>query len=337
MGTVEVSIHDSQWPSRWRRALGACLRNRTVDARFHYESPAQTAAWLALHESHSPARLDPAVAKIYPDAVSRCLARGPRPARLASLGCGGGQKDIEALRASGASAYAAIDASPGMVIEALDRVRAALPAVTARGLVADLHATGDIASWLGETLPRHEPTLWLGFGIVPNLPAPEIPHLLGSLLRHADDALLLGANLIPGRDPEAEMAAILPQYDNQPTRRWLALLPGSLGIPAAPADLQFSLLAPDNGRPWRVAVELPIRLDCRVPLPGESITLAAGESLTLFVSNRFTPDDIASLAEMAGLRIAASMIAPSKEEGVFEIRSAGPPTAFGLRRPDSPR
>ncbi len=117
MSVADISVHESVWPSRWRTSLIDCLRRRSLDARFHYESPAQTGAWLALHEAHSPARSDPAVARLYPDAIGGCLSRMPAPARLASLGCGGGQKDLDVLCACGASAYAAIDVAPGMVID----------------------------------------------------------------------------------------------------------------------------------------------------------------------------------------------------------------------------
>lgn len=321
VSAIEISFHESQWPSRWRAAIVACLRDRVFDARFHYESPSQAAAWLALHESHSPARLDPDVARLYPDAIAGCLSRMPSPTCLVSLGCGGGKKDLDVLRRSGASAYAAIDASPGMVIETLDRVRANLPSLVARGLVADVRAADAIASWARDTFPFEGPVLWLAFGIVPNIPAPEIPALLRAFVRLPHDRVLLGANLIPGQNPAAEMAAILPQYDNNPTRRWLAILPQSLGIPASPGDIRFDILPPKTGHPWRIEANLLIRNDCALQLFGESIALSAEERLRLFFSNRFSPEDIGTIAQAAGLRLATSTISPSAEEGVFEIRS----------------
>jgi uncharacterized SAM-dependent methyltransferase len=320
VSTIGIAFHESQWPSQSRAAILACLRGRAFDPRFHYESPSQTAAWLALHESHSPARRDPAVARLYPDAIAGCLSRMPSPACLVSLGCGAGNKDLDVLRRSGAPAYAAIDASPGMVIGTLARIRAELPSVVARGLVADVRAADAIASWARDTFPSEAPVLWLAFGIVPNIPAPEIPALLRAFARHPHDRILLGANLIPGKIPDAEMAAILPQYDNGPTRRWLALLPQSLGIPASPEEIRFEVLPPQLGHPWRVEASLRIRNDCSLQLFGESIVLSAGERLSLFFSNRFSPQNIDSIAQTAGLRLATTTISPSTEEGVFEIR-----------------
>ncbi len=319
MPVADISVHESVWPSRWRSSLIDCLRRRAFDARFHYESPAQTAAWLALHEAHSPARSDPAVARLYPDAIADSVSRMPAPARLASLGCGGGQKDLDVLRACGAPAYAAIDVAPGMVIEALNRVRSRLSTVAARGLVADLHAIQAIASWTRDAFREPGPTLWLAFGIVPNIPAAEIPGILRALLAHAEDRLLLGANLIPGPNPQAEMRAILPQYDNDITRRWLALLPQSLGIPAAPEDIRFAVIPPDGALPWRIEATLPVQKNCQISLFGECLQLPGAEPFRLFFSNRFTPDDLRNMAEAAGCQITASRIAPSREEGVFEI------------------
>lgn len=319
MSVADISVHESVWPSRRRTSLIDCLRRRSLDARFHYESPAQTGAWLALHEAHSPARSDPAVARLYPDAIGGCLSRMPAPARLASLGCGGGQKDLDVLCACGASAYAAIDVAPGMVIEAINRVRAHLPSVAASGLVADLHAIQAIAAWTRGAFRPKGPTLWLAFGIVPNIPANEIPGFLRALLTHPEDRLLLGANLIPGSNPQAEMGDLLPQYDNETTRRWLVLLPQSLGIPAAPEDIRFAVIPPDGALPWRIEATLPIRSNCQISIHGECLHLHAAEPLRLFFSNRFTPDEIRNMASAAGCQIAASRIAPSREEGVFEV------------------
>ena len=258
MPVADISVHESVWPSRWRSSLIDCLRRRAFDARFHYESPAQTAAWLALHEAHSPARSDPAVARLYPDAIGGCLSRMRAPARLASLGCGGGQKDLDVLRACGAPAYAAIDVAPGMVIEALRRIRANLPTVATRALVADLRANQAIASWTLGAFRAQGPTLWLAFGIVPN-------------------------------------------------------------IPAAPEDIRFAVIPPDGALPWRIEATLPVQKNCQISLHGDCLLLPADEPLRLFFSNRFTPDEICNMASAAGCQVAASRIAPSREDGVFEV------------------
>lgn len=320
MPAPEIFLHDSYSPSRRQTRLCGCLRRRTLDASFHYESPAQVAAWLELHEASSPARRDPAVAAIYGAAIRESLERGTPPSGIASLGCGGGWKDLIALRAAPGAAYAAIDASRGMVAEALAHARDALPGISARGLVADLADARGVARWTFDSggLPGG-PVLWLAFGIVPNLPAADIPLLFDALLRKPGDRCLVGANLIPGRDPAAEMAAVLPQYDNAPTRRWLALLPRDLGLPVSPDEIALRTVPSDGAAPARFEAVWTAPRSCATTCHGERFAFASHEELRLFFSNRFTPWQVEELARAAGLCLLRSTISPAGDEGVFEI------------------
>lgn len=98
--TVNVEIHRSQFPDRLQSELAGCLRARRINHKFHYESPKQVQRWLALHEAHSPARTDPGVDLIYAEACDKVadqLADAPA-VHVISLGCGGGQKDLQMLR-----------------------------------------------------------------------------------------------------------------------------------------------------------------------------------------------------------------------------------------------
>ncbi len=98
--TVNVEIHRSQFPNRLQSELAGCLRTLRVNHKFHYESHKQVQRWLALHEAHSPARTDPRVEQIYADAfgeVADQLVDAPA-LHVISLGCGGGQKDLQLLR-----------------------------------------------------------------------------------------------------------------------------------------------------------------------------------------------------------------------------------------------
>jgi len=317
---LDITFHRSQWPASRRAALNACICRRRMDARFHYESPEQIAAWLEVHESHSPARSDPAVSRLYADAVAASDAGGHRPACLASVGCGYGHKDLDSLRAIGAGAYAAIDAGQGMVAQAMARIKAALPGIIVRGLVADVANAEGMAAWLRAVFPAQESVLWLAYGIVPNIPAPEIPAVLRALVQSRRDRILVGANLIPGQDPPAEMAAILPQYDNPATRRWLAILPQSLGIPIRPDDIHYEVLPPVHGHPWRIRAGAAIKDACVIAPSEEPMAIRAGENFELFFSNRFTPGDIDTIAKTAAMHVGRSHIAPARNEGVFEIR-----------------
>ncbi len=98
--TVNVEIHRSQFPDRLQAELADCLRARRINHKFHYESHKQVQRWLALHDEHSPARADPGVEQIYAkafDDLAEQLADAPA-VHVISLGCGGGQKDLQLLR-----------------------------------------------------------------------------------------------------------------------------------------------------------------------------------------------------------------------------------------------
>ena len=97
---IPVNVHSSQFPETVQGELLESLRTREINHKFHYESPKQVQRWLALHEAHSPARTDPGVDLIYAEACDKVadqLADAPA-VHVISLGCGGGQKDLQMLR-----------------------------------------------------------------------------------------------------------------------------------------------------------------------------------------------------------------------------------------------
>ena len=100
MPAATVTIHPSQFPEKVRRDLLDSLRRREVNHKFHYDSPKQTAKWLALHQLYSPSRHDADCEAIY-DAAFRTVAKQEAANRvhLVGLGCGGGQKDTQIGRA----------------------------------------------------------------------------------------------------------------------------------------------------------------------------------------------------------------------------------------------
>jgi len=51
MALANVTIHSSQFPENVRRDLLDCLRARSVNSKFHYDSWKQAQKWLALHEA----------------------------------------------------------------------------------------------------------------------------------------------------------------------------------------------------------------------------------------------------------------------------------------------
>ena len=74
--TLAIDFHDSQWPDAVAERLVADLREGQIPGRFLYDSPAQSARWLAYHEAWSPARTDSDVqSRMMPCSTRRSSAR----------------------------------------------------------------------------------------------------------------------------------------------------------------------------------------------------------------------------------------------------------------------
>ena len=227
---VHVRIHPSQFPENVRRDLLASLRTRRVNHKFHYDSVKQTQKWLALHEAHSPARYDAKVLSTYELAFAEAAAQiKPRQIHVIGLGCGGGQKDVQlikALKSRGKKiAYTPCDVSVAMVLVARQVAQSLVPEAQCFPFVCDLATADDLPAAL---VNRH-PSLVTFFGMIPNFEPGQILPKLASLLR-AEDYLLFSANLAPGKNYAAGMEKILPQYDNPLTRDWLTAFLFDLGV-----------------------------------------------------------------------------------------------------------
>src|SRR5918996_1606927 len=124
MDTVaQVTVHESEFPEANAALLREGLRARSLSQKFLYQSPAQTARWLALHRAYSPAISDPDCLRIYAEAFAAAASASREPiSHVVSLGCGGGQKDVRlllALRGAGRTViYTPADTSVAMVLTA---------------------------------------------------------------------------------------------------------------------------------------------------------------------------------------------------------------------------
>src|ERR1041385_2748548 len=130
---VRVEIHPSQFPERVRAALRENLRARRVNHKFHYDSVKQTMKWLELHQAYSPSRTDPDCAAVYNrsfDAVTEKIQSGQ--VHLVGLGCGGGQKDVQLIKAlqkrNREVCYSPVDVSVAMVLIARQAALESVPA-----------------------------------------------------------------------------------------------------------------------------------------------------------------------------------------------------------------
>ena len=322
MSLVNVAIHSSQFPEKVRRDLLESLRTRAVNHKFHYDSVKQTQKWLALHQIHSPSRNDADCAAIY-DRGFEAAAKNieSKQVHLIGLGCGGGQKDARLLRLLKARDkevfYTACDVSTAMVLTARETALAAVPAENCFPLVCDLSGTDELSGVFNQQNTQHATRLTTFFGMIPNFEPDMILPKLASLIGKGD-WLLCSANLAPGRDYQAGVEKILPQYDNSLTRDWLLAFLLDLGVEAGDGELRFAI--EDVNTLKRVVARFHFQRSRTVAVDGDRFEFRAGESIRLFFSYRYTPELVRAYLGRHGLTVLDQWVTQSEEEGVFLCR-----------------
>jgi uncharacterized SAM-dependent methyltransferase len=321
---VQVAIHASQFPESVAGDLRESLRSRQVNHKFHYDSPRQTAQWLALHAAYSPSRTDADCARAYDLSFQAAAARlRARCVHVVGLGCGGGHKDtrlLELLRNSGQAVfYTPSDVSTAMVLVARQRALAVIPAANCFPLVCDLASAGDLPAVMEEHAVAGAARLFTCFGLLPNFEPPVLLPRLASLVRPGD-WLLLSANLAPGPDYAAGVRRILPLYDNAPTRDWLMTFLLDLGVQPGDGSLRFGVEEdPAGGGLKRVAARFHFARPREVRVDPDQFEFRAGDSIRLFFSYRHTPARVRALLAPHGLQVLDQWITRSADEGVFLV------------------
>jgi uncharacterized SAM-dependent methyltransferase len=238
---------------------------------------------------------------------------------VVGLGCGGGQKDTRLLKLLSSAgkeiSYTPCDVATAMVLVARRATLAMVPVDKCFPFVCDLAEANDLSA----TLPTHHPSLITFFGMIPNFEPDVILLQLASLLR-PQDWLLFSANLAPGTDYAAGVEKILPQYDNPPTREWLLTFLLDLGVERGDGELRFQIEVDAASGLRRVAAHFHFTRPRRIEIEAESFAYAAGESIQLFFSYRYTPERVRALLASHGLEVCDSWLAASAEEGVFLCR-----------------
>ncbi len=317
---VNVAIHASQSPENVRRDLLESLRTRRVNHKFHYDSVKQTNKWLALHQVHSPSRNDRDCAATYNRAfASAAKAITSKVVHLIGLGCGGGQKDtrlLKLLKAAGKTiSYTPSDVSVAMTLVAQQAALDVLPSGKIFPLVCDLATADDLS---GLFTHRPSPTAYriiTFFGMIPNFEPNDILPKLAALMRRGD-SLLFSANLAPGRNYEAGVKKVLPQYDNELTRDWLLTFLLDLGAERSDGELNFKAER-GVGALRRIVARFRFRKARSLMVEGRPIRFLAGETVRLFFSYRYTPELIRAELAKHGLLVCDQWITKSEEEGVF--------------------
>jgi len=316
--TASITIHKSQFPENVRRDLRTSLRTRRVNHKFYYDSVKQAQKWLALHQMHSPSRNDENVRAIYTASFKAAAAKiKSRRVHVIGLGCGGGQKDarlIQLLKAHGKEiSYTPCDVSTAMVLIARKAALAVVPGKNCFPFVCDLATADNLQKHL---VTRH-PSLVTFFGMIPNFEPREILLKLASLVR-PNDFLLFSANLAPGKNYDAGVERILPQYDNDLTRDWLMTFLFDLGVERRDGELRFTI---EDGQLdlKRVVARFHFRRPRRIEI-SEAFNFKIRDSIQLFFSYRYTPERVQMILAKNGLEVCEQLIAKSEEEGAFLCR-----------------
>ncbi|MGO9199249.1 MAG: L-histidine N(alpha)-methyltransferase [Limisphaerales bacterium] len=335
---VQVAIHCSQFPENVARDLKESLRSRQINHKFHYDSLKQTRKWLALHQAYSPSRTDADCARVYDLSFEAAAGRlSASRVHVVGLGCGGGRKDtrlLELLRDSGKEVfYTPSDVSPAMVLVARQTALGVIAEANCFPLVCDLASAGDLPAALEEHAVAGAARLFTFFGMMPNFePSVILPRLAG--LARPEDWLLLSANLAPGPDYCAGVRAILPLYDNEPTRDWLLAFLPDVGVEPEDGLLRFEVEEEPVGSGLkRIAATFHFARPRGVQVDSDLFEFRAGDSLRLFFSYRHTPALIGALLAPHGLEVAGQWVAPSGQEGVFLVSASSSRAATGTGGP----
>jgi uncharacterized SAM-dependent methyltransferase len=280
-----------------------CLKQGRVNPKFHYETRRQSELWLKVHEQFAPPEDVSGLYKGTGQYLSQLIK--PDHLTLVGLGCGGGEKDISILRElpDGVN-FIPTDVSIPLVQAVAQRAnRDGL--CTGVALAFDIFSTENVLNFMGSHLSRHN--IFTSFGLIPNFGPQEIFPKLYSLLK-SEDYLLLSANLAPeGIDK------VLWQYDNQPTKDWLAQFLHRFGQA--------------NGR-VTITTERSQQLDfisARFIFSSTSI-LRSGvnefvfepdDQIDLFTSYRYTEDSLKTTLSEHRIDVVKAFISQNGEEGVF--------------------
>jgi hypothetical protein len=295
-----------------------------VPASFHYETPRQARLWRALHEAVSPAGQAGAAWGLYEQAAEAVVSRLPEGEVLViGLGCGSGRKDcrvLEACRARGKRAhYLPVDVSLPLVLTAAE---AAAPLVETGGgriwpVVTDLMAEEDWGAWWQGEFPAGVACILTFYGMLPSLAPEEARACLQRWLRPGC-WLMLSANLIPAGEGADALKGVLPQYDNDFTRRWLSVFLEDVGVPLSSGSLRF-FCERYQGSPAVPAVVAEWQFHEPVEIRGEEgvVYYEAQERLRMLASYRYLPEQVEEVVQPLGQRVIASWVDRDAGEGVF--------------------
>ena len=301
---MKAIVHPSQLPAQVELERADCLRQGIVAAKFHYQTKRQSDLWLELHRRYAQSK---SMTQPYADAAQSLAADWPHPdGTLIALGCGGGKKDVAIFKVlPNGTRFLATDVSKPLVLEASQRACEYNRSAVENPLVFDLATADDLPKFLGRYSRRKR--IFTFFGVLPNFPPEHILPQLRLLLKPGDQ-LVLSANLAPNG-----MENILQQYNNQPTRDWLAEFPRTHG--AGKGEIEITARS-DKCLRYAVAHFVFLKR-CVMEANGGKFAFQENDRLQLFVSYRYTIESLTDTLESHGIGIRSAFQSANGEEGVF--------------------
>ena len=322
---LNIHFHRSQFPDACEAAVASSLSRKHLAAKLAYDGTRQTLAWLELHRKFSPAATAEG-ASVYEQAFEETAKLiGNEECHLVGLGVGGGWKEAALLRhlnvQDGSCRYCAMDVSAAMVITACEAALKARAGIELHPLVADLVEAEDTADVFAELdgFERGRRVLTC-FGMLPGFEPSLMRNRLRSLAR-PDGLLLLSFNLAPGEDSRGGAESVLPQYDNESTRAWLAGSIESVGFKVNDGRLRFGVEeSPEQPGLWRVAADFELLLERKVVVGPRTFAFEAGTTFRVLHSHRHTMAQAEDFIRSCGFEQAGCWTNASREEGVFLVR-----------------
>jgi len=301
---MKTIVHPSQSPILIESERAACLRQRKVAAKFHYETHRQATLWLKLHERYAP----PAdMAQPYADAAKALSLKWPHlDGSLIALGCGGGEKDVSILKAlPGSTHFVPTDVCEHLALKAAQSAAKTHSSSVETPLVFDLTTADNLLNFIDQHAGLNR--IYTFFGIIPNFPPKDILPRLRLLLRN-EDFLLVSANLAPD-----SIEAILSQYDNDTTRKWLSEFPKSHGA----GEGEVKITVESDGNLQYICAYYHFQESCTMKANGEIFKFRSKDVLQLFVSYRYTIDSLTNALKSHGIDVKQFFQSANREEGVF--------------------
>ena len=320
---MHLYIHKSMYPGQYESRLQQSLEAGIVPPGELYRTPWQSALWLKLHETWSPARADERIQEIYSGVFSDVANHlGGKPFHWTSLGCGSGHKELQFLQCTNLNPVSSrmVDISSDLVITSCLRLRGHLSAV---GEVADLSVSLDVpAVGHSPTSGGSIPHLYFFLGMFPNMD-PETAWSRLADLMGPDDLVLASFNMASNDEYQSGLANVMPQYDNIETRNWISAFCNAFGYFESSENIQFNICDYISG--GRVLKYINAGLTTGQPwligLPGSpGVRIDSGRDLSLFRSFRYTREDIFDLAAQYHMDVIHNSVDDTEQEGVFLFR-----------------